>query len=59
MSKNKKVYLLPGRKGKLDGFIGTLLLNMGYDVYGREIDGAFEKLKISKQLDFIAINTTK
>ena len=53
MSKNKKVYLLPGRKGKLDGFIGTLLLNRGYDVYGREIDGAFEKLKISKQIELI------
>ena len=53
MSENKKAYLLPGRKGKLDGFIGTLLLNMGYDVYGREIDGAFEKLRISKQVEII------
>ncbi|SFV56475.1 hypothetical protein MNB_SV-14-18 [hydrothermal vent metagenome] len=53
MQENKKVYLLPGRKGKLDGFIGTLLLNMGYDVYGREIDGAFENLRISKQIDII------
>ncbi len=53
MSENKKVYLLPGRKGRLDGFIGTLLLNMGYDVYGREIDGAFEKLRISKQVEII------
>ncbi len=54
--KNKmasKIYLLPGRKGKLDGFIGTLLLNMGYDVYGREVDGAFEQLRISKQIEII------
>lgn len=53
MKDNKKVYLLPGRKGKLDGFIGTLLLNMGYDIYGREIDGEFDDLRISKQIEII------
>jgi len=53
MKENKKVYLLPGRKGKLNGFVGTLLLDNGYDVYGREIDGEFENLRISKQIDII------
>jgi len=53
MKENKKVYLLPGRKGKLNGFIGTLLLNMGYDIYGHEIDGAFDELRISKQVEII------
>ena len=50
---SSKIYLLPGRMGKLNGFIGTLLLNMGYDVYGREIDGVFEELRISKQVEII------
>lgn len=46
-----KIYLLPGRTGRIDGLIGTMLLELGYSVVGHNIDDSFQKLKFSQQVE--------
>jgi alpha-beta hydrolase superfamily lysophospholipase len=47
------IYLLPGRKSKLNCPLGNNIVKLGYDVCGREIRNEFELYRISKQIDII------
>ena len=53
MKENNNIYLLPGRTGRVDGFIGTTLINLGYDVIGHNIDDSFQKLRFSQQIEIV------
>jgi len=53
MKKVQIVYLLPGRKGKLEGALGTNIKILGYDIFGREVREEFELYRISKQIEII------
>jgi len=48
-----KVYFLPGRGDKLNEFIGSSLVEMGIDVYGREILSDFARLHFPQQIEII------
>lgn len=47
------IYLLPGRKSKLDGKLGQNIKNLGHDIIGREVRDDFEMYRISKQVEII------
>jgi len=49
----KKVYLLPGRGGRVDGFMGKILSDLGYEVVGHNIDKHFQTTKFSQQVAVI------
>jgi predicted esterase len=48
-----KIYLIPGRGDKLNDFIGNTLIEMGFEVYGREILSDFARLHFPQQLEII------
>jgi hypothetical protein len=48
-----KVYLMPGRGDKLNEFIGSSLVEMGIEVYGREILSDFARLHFPQQIEII------
>ena len=50
------VYLVPGRNSKIDGKLGKNIINLGYDIMGREVRNEFELLRISKQLELICMD---
>jgi hypothetical protein len=48
----RRVYLLPGRGGRLDG-LGSALSARGCTVVGRELVGSFARLAFSEQVDAV------
>lgn len=51
--KSKKIYLLPGRGGRVDGFIGKILKDFSYEVEGHNLDDTFQKMRFSEQIKII------
>jgi len=49
----KKINLMPGRGDKLNDIIGNTLIEMGFEVYGREILSDFARLHFPQQLEII------
>ena len=47
------IYLLPGRRSCLDGELGQSIIELGYDIFGREIREEFEMYPIGKQIEII------
>jgi len=47
------IYYLTGRGGELDKGVGRALLDMGYQLSGREMSGTFDLLSIQNQIDLI------
>lgn len=48
------IYLLPGRGGRLNQGLGEALAGRGWQVYGRELQGEFQRLGFGEQLETIA-----
>lgn len=48
------IYLLPGRGGRLDQGLGEELAKRGWQVYGRELQGKFQRLRFDHQVETIA-----
>lgn len=44
---------MPGRGDKLDEFLGSFIVNMGFDVYGREILSYLPRLHFPQQIEII------
>ena len=51
---NKSIYLLPGRGGRLNQGLGEALTGRGWQVYGRELQGEFQRLRFDHQVETIA-----
>lgn len=51
---SRSIYLLPGRGGRLHKGLGEELLARGYEVFGREILGKFQKLPFRDQIEIVA-----
>lgn len=47
------IYLIPGRKSKIDGVLGQNIMKLGFDICGREVRDEFERYPISHQLEII------
>ncbi len=41
---------MPGRRGRVDGFMGKILSDLGYEVVGHNIDEYFQTMKFSQQV---------
>ena len=50
----KKIYLLPGRGGQLNSGLGAELLSRGYQLFGRELRGEFQRLPFAEQIAAVA-----
>lgn len=50
----KTIYYLPGRGGRVNTGLGEGILELGYEIKGRETPGSFINLSFSQQLDLIA-----
>jgi len=50
---DNKIYLIPGRNGRLGGFVGFTISRIGFDVYGRELLPPFFNLRFSDQIETI------
>lgn len=50
----QSIYLLPGRGGRLDKGLGEALTGRGWKVYGRELEGEFQRLRFDHQAETIA-----
>ena len=55
---NKTVYYLTGMGGRLDKGLGRGLLDMGFNVKGRELYGDFRKYEFQLQVELIAKDLT-
>lgn len=51
---DKSIYLLPGKGGRLDKGLGQELSARGYNVFGRELHGEFQKLPFGEQIGIVA-----
>jgi hypothetical protein len=49
-----EIYYLPGRGGRVDAGLGQELKDRGYSVTGRQLDGDFQRLKFSEQVNIVA-----
>lgn len=50
----QSIYLLPGRGGRLDQGLGEALTGRGWQLYGRELRGEFQRLRFDHQVETIA-----
>jgi hypothetical protein len=54
MDIDKSIYLLPGKGGRLNQGLGEELHARGYNVFGRETIGEFQKLPFREQIEIVA-----
>jgi len=52
------IYLIPGRNVKFSGLIGSLIIENGHAILGREVVDTFSKLRISEQTKLIQEDIT-
>ena len=51
---NSTIYYLPGAGGRLDAGLGEAIRSRGYDVEGRELVGAFQRLRFDDRIRIVA-----
>jgi hypothetical protein len=58
MQQHKSIYYLTGMGGRLSEGLGGALTSRGLTVYGRELNGEFQRLGFQEQVDAIAYDLT-